>query len=178
VSAKTFSRDDRARAVPSRAQLLVLVAAEKERELTPGETRLLCRGVEHLSAQLEVLRDERDAAVRERDEAQAGAGSPLSVPCGYCRAPIGRRCVAKVGGTVLVTPHTARLHALRSRAERLDLPVSIQQLAASTAEVDRELRRVEPRLKPVRPPLKSGCGPDDARRIAARLEAGLKGAQR
>jgi hypothetical protein len=116
VSAETFDRGDRARALPSRAQLLVLVAAAEERELTPGETRLLCRGVGHMAAQLEALRGERDVAVRERLKAQSEAGSPLLVACRYCGAEVGVRCVS-VSGVPLAAPHTARLHALRRRLE-------------------------------------------------------------
>jgi len=68
--------------------------------------------------------------------------------------------------------------ALVSWAERLDLPVTVGQLAAFAVEVDRELRWLEPRLYPARPPLKAGATADDARRIAARLEASFKGERR
>jgi polyribonucleotide nucleotidyltransferase len=110
VSSKTFTSPDRAPAVPSRAQLTVLVECLGERELTPNEAALLQAGVEQLVA-------ERDDAVRQRDEALAEAASALQVSCRYCKAPIGRRCVSKSDGTVVLIPHTARLDSLRRRLE-------------------------------------------------------------
>jgi hypothetical protein len=118
VSGGTFPVGNRAQTqLPSRAQLLVLVAAVEGRELTPSEPRLLGQGVKRLMARLDALRNERDTAVRARDEALRQAGSPLMVSCGYCKAPVGRRCVSKSDGTVVLTPHTARLHALSRRLE-------------------------------------------------------------
>lgn len=127
MSAETFSGNDRARTLPSRAQLLTLVECAEQRALSSGEAYLLRLGVTHLASQLEqaggrlqALRDERDAAVRERDtvrsRAQVEAGSPLLVSCGYCGAAAGVCCVS-VSGVPLAAPHTARLHALRRRLE-------------------------------------------------------------
>jgi len=61
--------------------------------------------------------------------------------------------------------------ALTDWADRLDLPVTLQDLAAAAVEVDRSIRSTEPHLRPTVPAVKPGAGPDDARRIARRLEA-------
>lgn len=60
-------------------------------------------------------------------------------------------------------------------AEGLDLPVTVRQLAGLAVEVDRELRWQEPRLRPRVPVLKPRSTADDARLIAARLEASFRG---
>ncbi|WP_035796372.1 zinc finger domain-containing protein [Kitasatospora mediocidica] len=88
--------------------------------LTPAETHLLRTGVQHLAAQLggagkairrltgdlEKARAERDAARRE-----AAESSPTLVPCPYCGAAAGVRCVSVKGALPPRTPHTARLDA-------------------------------------------------------------------
>jgi hypothetical protein len=61
--------------------------------------------------------------------------------------------------------------ALANWADRLDLPVTMQDLAAVAVEVDRSIRSTEPHLRPTAAPAKPGAGPEDARRIARRLEA-------
>lgn len=107
---RTFDSGDRARAtLPSRAQLLLLVECAEQRELTSGEAYLLRLGVTHLASQVDAAAAERDAVVRD--------DSPLSVRCGYCKAPVGRSCVSRTAGAPLLTPHTARLDALRRRLE-------------------------------------------------------------
>ncbi|WP_181799430.1 hypothetical protein [Kitasatospora acidiphila] len=67
--------------------------------------------------------------------------------------------------------------ALTRWAIRLDLPVTVHQLTAAVLEVEAAIRRREPRgprpvvgLSP-----KPQTGPDDARAIARRIEAGLAG---
>lgn len=63
-------------------------------------------------------------------------------------------------------------------ADELDLPVTVRQLAGLAVEVDRELRWQEPHLRPRVAGSKPRSTPDDARLIAARLEASFRGGAR
>jgi hypothetical protein len=115
VSGGTFGRDDHARALPSRAQLLGWAAGAESQALGPDRSRLLQVGITDLAARASSgearvceLTAELKQARRELTAWRSRVASELPAGCDYCGAPAGELCVSMLDGTPLVEAHTAR----------------------------------------------------------------------